>query len=267
MGVRYAEVIGDPVAHSKSPLIHKFWLEKSGLQGEFRAWRCTAAELPSFLSGRCADPFWRGCSVTRPLKQAAARVAPDPFGLCGRIGAANAVFRSPLGCGVGANTDVVGIAAALGDFVPKRVCVIGAGGAARAALECLRLRGVADLALVARTPALLGPESSRGFDEIRAAMANADCVVNATPLGMAGEAEMPDHALGALAATDQNALVVDLVYSPLDTPLLRRARELGRRTADGLVALVGQAAPAFELFFGAPAPREHDLELRELLTS
>jgi shikimate dehydrogenase len=153
MGVPYAEVIGDPIAHSKSPLIHKFWLEKLGLEGDYRAERVQPGQLKADLDRRRADPFWRGCNVTAPLKTRAASLVSDPTGLSARIGAMNAVFRSPLGhCSLGANTDMIGIAAALGEAAApgQRACVIGAGGAARAALEYLRLRGASDVHLIVR---------------------------------------------------------------------------------------------------------------------
>lgn len=273
----YAEVIGDPVAHSKSPLIHKFWLEKLGIEGDFHAVRVLGDEIGDYLSRRCADPFWRGCNVTAPLKEKAAAVAADPTGLCARIGAVNAIFRSPLGCGVGANTDVLGLAEALGGNAAKaeRVCVIGCGGAARAAFALLAARSTPDVRVVARDGekaeeamrALGLSGSAVPFDAADAALAGAQWVINATPLGMAGEPPMPPQVLEALEGTDERAVVLDMVYAPLRTELLRRAAALGRHTADGLAMLIGQAAPSFELFFGTPAPREHDAALRGLLTS
>lgn len=272
MGPPYAEVIGNPVAHSKSPLVHRFWLEKLGIDGDYRAVRVAEGELRAHLRRRCGDPFWRGCNVTAPLKGAAARLAVDPTGVCARIGAANALFRSPLGCGVGANTDLIGVAEALEALPPSmnRVCLIGAGGAARAVLEVLRVRGGADVSLIVRDLAAgrrLHSGAVFGFDGAAAALAGADCVVNASPLGMSGAPAMPAALLDALAATAGHALVFDMVYAPAETALLARARTLGRRIVDGYAMLIGQAAPAFELFFGAPAPREHDAELRRRLTS
>jgi shikimate dehydrogenase len=268
MGIPYAEVIGDPVAHSLSPAIHKYWLERLAMEGDYRATRCKAGDLTDYLERRCADPFWRGSNVTAPLKAEAARLAVDPTGLCTRIGAANAIFRSPLGCGVGANTDVIGIAAAIGAAAPKSACIVGAGGAARAALEVLRVRGTTDIRLLARDSrkaCRLG--AAYAFDDARAAAAGADCVINATPLGMTRGPEMPEALLAALDRTAEDALVLDMVYAPLETALLGRARSLGRRTVDGLTMLIGQARPAFALFFGVPAPPDADGELRGRLAS
>lgn len=275
MGISYAEVIGEPIGHSKSPLIHRFWLEKLGLAGDFRARRVGPGGLAAYVAERCRDPYWRGCSVTAPLKQEAAAAVSDPTGMCRRIGASNAIFRSPLGCGVGANTDLLGIAEALA--LPEgpvgRGCVIGAGGAARAAIQFLRARRVAEIAVVARDSGKVrsllgrGPGEMFGFDAAETAMAGADCVINATPLGQSGMPELPATVLNGIAEAALDAVFLDMVYDPPQTEFLRRAREEGRRTVDGLAMLVGQAAPAFELFFGLRPPREHDGELRARLTS
>lgn len=276
MGVPYAEVIGDPIAHSKSPLIHKFWLGKLGLKGDYRAHCVASGDVPRYIGERCADPFWRGCNVTAPLKSEAAKAAMDPTGIAARVGAANALFRSPLRCAVAANTDVLGVAAALNvpDSIGQSVCLIGAGGAARAALEFLRIRGTTEVLFIVRDV-----EKARHlhrefgisggvypFDDCAVAIAGAEWLINATPLGMAGQPPMPAAVLDLLPETMEYGLVFDMVYVPHETALLRRAREIGRRTADGIAMLIGQAAPAFELFFGRPAPRQYDAELRELLT-
>lgn len=276
MGVPYAEVIGDPIDHSKSPSIHKFWLGKLGVEGDYRPVRMTARELAAYLAKRCSDPYWRGCNVTAPLKERAAKLASDPFGICRAIGSANTIYRSPLGCGIGANTDIQGIAAALGKpaKLDHRACVIGAGGAARAVLHYLRAMGIRNVSMVARDVAkarLIHERAGAGggvhsFEDCASALEGAEWVVNATPLGMLGQPPMPHQVLEALGGTGDDALIFDMVYTPVETPLLQRARQLGRRTSDGLTMLVAQAAPAFELFFGQPAPRQYDDELRELLS-
>ena len=136
------------------------------------------------------------------------------------------------------------------------------------ALEYFRGRKLTDLVLVVRDAAKAagtGAKSVHPFEDAPAAFAGAHYVVQATPLGMAGMPPQPGSVVDALARTDANAIVCDLVYVPIETPMLGRARGLGRTAVDGLAALIGQAAPAFELFFGVPAPREHDAELRERL--
>jgi shikimate dehydrogenase len=276
MGVPYAEVIGDPIAHSKSPLIHKFWLGKLAIRGDYRAHSCSAGGVARYMRDRCADPFWRGCNVTAPLKLEAARSATDPMGIASRVGAANALFRSPLGCAIAANTDLNGIAEVLD--LPANgggpVCLIGAGGAARAVLEVLRMRQISEVTMIVRDVdkgrriqrafGMGGNVSS--FGDPAAAIRGAKWLINSTPLGMVGHPAMPPTVLDLLTKTLEHALVFDMVYVPLETELLRRASEIGRRTADGVAMLIGQAAPAFELFFGQRPPRAYDVELRELLT-
>src|SRR3954447_3419527 len=156
MTVPYAEVIGDPIAHSKSPLIHKFWLEKLGIDADYRRTRVTADELASFIAMRRSDPDWRGCSVTMPLKQAVLAHSDEVDGRTAAVGAVNALH--PVnGRLIGANTDVPGILDVLpieyfcSDALPE-VCIIGAGGAARAMLAACRERLVSLVFFNVRDP-------------------------------------------------------------------------------------------------------------------
>lgn len=269
----YAEVIGDPIAHSNSPAIHRFWLDKLGIDGDYRAARIGAGEVRTYLSKRKNDPDWRGCNVTAPCKQAvmAHLDAVDPA--VRQIGAVNAIVAS-AGRLRGTNTDVDGIAAALDvtEMPGDQVCVIGAGGAARALLHVLRERHtmVSIIARDVERARLLQREFATSgivctFEDSARALAGADVVINATPLGMDGQAPMPQPVLDGLCEIEEHGLVFDMIYAPVETGLLRHAKELGRRTADGLTMLIGQAAPAFGSFFGRPAPRQHDDELRALL--
>jgi shikimate dehydrogenase len=277
VNVPYAEVIGDPIAQSKSPVIHRFWLEKLGMEGDYRRAHVKAAELESYLGARRDDADWRGCNVTIPHKQRVLDFVKDASGACSRIGAANVVLRSALGELSVANTDVEGVRAALDvpDTLGNQVCVIGAGGAARALLEFLRQRETMEVSFIVRDPAKAdGLRESFGlsggiytFENCDSAIAGAEWVINASPLGMGGMPAMPDRVLDSLNKTEEYALVLDMVYFPVETRLLRRARQLRRHTSDGLTMLIGQADSAFRLFFGAEAPREHDAELRALLTS
>lgn len=275
MGVPYAEVIGDPIAHSKSPVIHRFWLEKLGLRGDYRATRVAAGDLASFLDSRRGDVWWRGCNVTAPLKESASRLVGSPADLSRFVGAVNCITRTPLACLFGTNTDIAGVAEALRgtNLEGATVCLIGSGGAARSVLCHLHGKPISSLRLLARNRARAarlvegfgGPVDIKGFDQTAAAISGASLVVNATPLGMSGRDPMPERVIEGLAGADPAATVFDTVYAPLETGLLRAGRERGLRTVDGLDMLVGQAAPAFELFFGAPAPRDHDSELRAVL--
>lgn len=273
MGIPYAEVIGDPIAHSKSPLIHKFWLKKLGLEADYRATRVTAAELLDLLTERRADPYWRGCNVTIPHKLAVMRLL-DRVEDRG-VGAVNLVrpFDDAL---VGHNTDGAGIGEALPSIIDLRnpVCVIGAGGAARAALSILDALAASQVRVVVRNEAqgrgLV--ERFRGagrvFSFAKAGEALRGCcgLINASPLGMDGFQRMPDAVIDGLKEMRRGGFVLDMVYVPAHTELLMRAKEARLQAIDGLTVLVGQAAHAFQHLFGAEAPRQHDLELRELLT-
>jgi shikimate dehydrogenase len=272
----YAEVIGDPVAHSKSPLIHNFWLAKLGIAAEYRKTHVRAEELPDYFARRREDATWRGCNVTVPHKIAAAARLDKMSCRASRVGAVNTIVPTTVGF-TGHNTDVAGILEALPPaLMPpgSEVCVIGTGGAARAAFAALRERDVALLLLSARNhdvASKIHAEFRLGGCvrpvEDRHNIQTADVIINATTLGMVGQGEMPAAVLEWLADPAPDAVVFDMVYSPLETPLLAAARRYGLRTVDGLQMLIGQAAAAFEMFFGQPAPRQHDAELRALLTA
>ncbi|MBC7519759.1 MAG: shikimate dehydrogenase [Sandarakinorhabdus sp.] len=278
MPLPYAEVIGDPVTQSKSPLIHGFWLKKLGLRGDYRATRVRANGLADYLAKRRTDPDWRGCNVTIPHKQAVIELIDAPLRTAVRIGAANCIYRNRNGLS-GENSDIDGVREALAITSEERdpgiTCLIGAGGAARAAMQALDSAGVEDLRLLVRRPErgqeLLDHFGMAGkihrFVDAAEAMAGAHTIINASPLGMTGQGRMPASMLEGLDAAAPGALVFDMVYAPLETDLLVAARARGLRPVDGLTMLIGQADLAFTLFFHAPAPREHDAELRALLTA
>jgi shikimate dehydrogenase len=265
----YAEVIGDPVAHSKSPLIHRFWLDALGLDGDYRAAHVRPAELAGYFEARRQDRAWRGCNITLPHKEAALAHVPDPGGVKATIGAINTVFRDEGGGIVGTNTDAAGFWSPISalDLAGKSVAVIGAGGAARAVLFALSRVGVGPVTILNRTPlrgaALLAAFGLKGEAQpLGARLPPAALLVNASTLGMTGQ---PPLTLD-LSPLPEDAIVYDIVYTPLETDLLAVADARGLATIDGLDMLIGQAALAFELFFGAEPPRERDEELRALLT-
>ncbi|OQW45577.1 MAG: shikimate dehydrogenase [Proteobacteria bacterium SG_bin6] len=263
----HAEVIGDPIAHSKSPLIHGFWLKALGIDAEYRAVRVAPEALGAYVAERAPDPDWRGCNVTIPHKVAILDHVADPGGVRESIGAANTVARGGDGP-FATNTDAAGFYAPLAeqDLAGAPVAVIGAGGAARAVLFALAKMGVGPVTLLNRTPlkgaALLARFGLKGKAlPLGATLPPVRLLVNASPLGMAGQ---PELALD-LDPLPEDAIVYDLVYAPLDTPLLLAAEARGLEAIDGLDMLIGQAALAFELFFGAAPPRDRDEELRALL--
>lgn len=269
-GRPWAEVIGDPVAHSKSPLIHGFWLQALGLDAEYRATEVASDDLAAYFTIRAADPDWRGCNVTVPHKVAAQDHVADPGGVRGSIEAVNTVFRGEGGALAGTNTDAAGFWSPIADLdlSGKPVTVIGAGGAARAILWALARVGVGPVTVMNRNPlkgaALLSAFGLKGQAlPLGPAAPPSALLVNASVLGMTGQ---PPLALD-LSALPDDALVYDIVYAPLETGLLAAARARGLETVDGLEMLVAQAAIAFEILFGAEPPRERDEELRVGLTA
>ena len=266
----YAEVIGDPIAHSKSPLIHGFWLDALGIDAEYRSMRVAPEELAGYFAERRGDGAWRGCNVTVPHKVAVLDHVEDPGDVRGTIGAANTVFRGEGGSLLGTNTDAGGFFAPIADrdLAGASVTVIGAGGAARAILFALARLGVDRVTLLNRNPlkaaALLSGFGLKGRAlPLDAAVPPCALLVNATTLGMTGQ---PPLAID-LDPLPDDALVYDIVYAPIETPLLAAAHARGLETVDGLEMLVGQAALAFEILFGVAPPRDRDDELRARLTA
>ena len=281
----YAEVIGDPIAQSKSPAIHTFWLGKLGIDARYDRFLVPSDELADYLAGACADADWRGCNVTMPHKQAIVPLLDRLHPLVERIGAANTVVREADGSLTGYNTDVAGFLEPLRPWLDHRhlfriARVLGTGGAARAIVAALADANVV-IVLAGRDPAkarALLDELDPGGEHQAVDLAHFadptdfafddragcfDLIVNASPLGMAGQ---PPLAFD-LSHAPPGSVVYDIVTSPTDTPLLQAAHAAGLRTIDGLAMLISQAAVAFEKFFGVPAPREHDAELRALLTA
>jgi len=265
--IAWAEVIGDPIAHSLSPSIHRFWLETLGIAGRYEATHVRAPDLASFVAHRRADQEWRGCNVTAPHKETVAGLVDRTDEAASAVGAVNCVYRDDGGL-AGTNTGLDGVAEALQDVPLRgaRVAVIGGGGGARAALHYLRGQG-AEVLLVLRNPqkAQALQAGAVGFEDAGRAFRSATLLVNATPLGLAGGEGMP----GELLAAVRNAGAVaafDMVYRPLETGFLAAAREGGARPIDGLAMLIGQARRAFTLFFGAQPPAGTDAELRRRLT-
>ena len=279
----YAEVIGDPIAQSKSPAIHGFWIDKLGLDAEYRAHRVPEGGLADYLEARRADPNWRGCNVTMPHKQAVMPLLDRLDPLVEKVGAANTVVREGDGL-AGYNTDVAGflepLAAMLGERHLFRMArVLGTGGAARAVVSALAGHGFT-IVLAGRDPAKaramldeLDPGGEHhaidiahfaeptdfAFDD-RAGCC--DLVVNASPLGMRGQPPLAfdwSHA-------PPGSVAYDIVTDPVETRFLTDARAAGFATIDGLAMLIGQAAAAFEMFFGIAPPRAYEAELRERLS-
>ncbi|MDH7640211.1 shikimate dehydrogenase [Sphingomonas oryzagri] len=280
----YAEVIGDPIAQSKSPIIHRFWLEALGLPGDYRHAHVKADGLADYIAARRADPDWRGCNVTMPHKQAVIPLIDRLDPSAERIGAVNTIVREADATLTGHNTDAAGFLEPLRPFLGRQhlfrmARVLGTGGAARAIVSALAGEGfvlvlagrdigkaetlLAELAEGEHHVAPLdhfATPTDFAFDDRAGCL---DLIVNATSLGMAGQPPL----VFDFSHAPPGSVAYDIVTAPLDTPFLRRARDEGLRTVDGLEMLVGQAAVAFRLFFGAEPPRDRDPELRAKLTA
>jgi shikimate dehydrogenase len=260
----FAEVIGDPIAQSKSPLIHGFWLEKVELGAGYRPTQVTRAELPSFLEQRRKDPHWRGCNVTMPLKLDAVVQADESTDRAVAAGAANILLPRD-GKLLAGNTDVGAVLKLLGPrFANGRqgsVTLLGNGGAARAVLVALRMLDVRDVRIQSRDLAeAIKLAVEFGLDHEPRPFTQAidsDVLVNATPMGMAG---VPSVAID-IGAMPAGGWLFDMVTEPAETPLLGAARARGLQAIDGLAMLVEQAADSFALLFGKDAPRQYDAEL------
>ena len=265
----YAEVIGDPIDHSLSPVIHGFWLEALGIDARYGRRQITRAELPDYLAEKRADPHWRGSNVTMPLKLDAVALADSAADRAVAAGAANLLMMRG-GRLVAANTDVGAIATNLARLnEPKArmgsVTLLGNGGAARAALVALKLVGMSAVRIQARDLAeAMKLAVEFGLDVAPApftATIASDGLINATPLGMPGR----DCLNCDLSHMPAGGWVFDMVYEPAETPLVAAARGRGLAVVTGIDMLVEQAAASFKLLFDADPPRDRDAILWQKL--
>ena len=265
---RLAGVMGWPVSHSLSPRLHGFWLERHGIDGAYVPLAVRPEDFAEALRMLPRLGF-KGVNVTVPHKEAALRAVDEVDEVAKRIGAVNTVIVTEDGRLVGRNTDGFGFIENLTAGAPGwnpsagPAVVIGAGGAARAVVAALIDAGAPEIRLVNRTETraeqlaadIGGPVAVAPWDRREAALADAGLVVNTTTLGMTGHPSL-DLGLDALPTT---AVVTDIVYVPLETPLLAVARNRGNPTVDGLGMLLHQARPGFEAWFGQEPQVTEDL--------
>lgn len=254
--VPLAAVIGYPAAHSRSPRLHGHWLARYGIAGHYIPLQIAPEDFAAALDLLPRMGF-RGANVTLPHKEAALALAAEATPAARRIGAANTLVFTGGGFAAD-NTDAYGFARNIldhrPDWTPRTVAVIGAGGAARAVLAALLDRGAGEIRLTNRMPERAERLAEEFGPAVRPApwerrsdiLPGCDTLVNASALGMA-EGPPLDLALDGLPP---DAIVTDLVYTPLETPLLAAARRRGNLAIDGLGMLLHQAAPGFERWFG-----------------
>ncbi len=280
----FAHVIGDPIKQSKSPLIHGFWLERLGIAGKYKARHVPADSLPAYIRKYRGDGSWIGCNVTMPHKQTIITELDHLDPVAEKLGAVNTVVRQENGALHGFNTDAEGFLEPLLPILKsahlfRMARIIGTGGAARAIIAALAACGFT-LVVAGRNPekarALLD-ELVPGGDHHAIALSHfaqstdfafddregcLDLIVNASPLGMRGNPDL----MFDWSHAPPGSIAYDIVTDPVETDFLKAARAAGHQTIDGLAMLIGQAAIAFEKFYGARPPRKYDTELRELLS-
>lgn len=258
--MRRVFVVGHPIAHSRSPLIHGHWLRQHEIPGSYERIAVAPEDFEAFFR-RLPESGFVGGNVTIPHKEAAFALADTLTPRARAIGAVNTLVVGPDGRVSGDNTDAPGFAAhldqSLGAGWPERsgtALVLGAGGAARAVVVGLAARGLSRIAVANRTRARAeavaalapGIATAIAWDAIPALMPEVGLLVNTTSLGMAGH---PPLAVD-LDPLPAHAAVADIVYVPLETPLLAAARARGLVAVDGLGMLLHQAVPGFEAWFG-----------------
>jgi shikimate dehydrogenase len=253
-----AGVIGHPIAHSRSPLIHGHWLYALGIKGSYERFDVPPEALGSFIAALGSNGL-SGCNCTLPHKEAVLRLADRVLPAAEAIGAANTLwFEHGKLCAD--NTDAPGFLANLDEEAPgwdktlNQIVIIGAGGAARGILYALLQRGAASVRIanrsIQRAASLaeeFGPRvTPLAMEDVAAALPRTDLLVNTTSLGMKGQPPL----MLDLAGLPGHAVVSDIVYIPLATPLLAAAKARGLRFSGGLGMLLHQAVPGFERWFG-----------------
>jgi len=261
---RLAGIMGWPVTHSRSPALHNFWIDEHGIDGVYVPLPVPPEHLAQALRALPALGF-RGCNLTLPHKQAALAIVDRVDPLARRIGAMNTVVVAVDGSLEGSNTDVFGFRENLRERAPDwkasagPAIILGAGGAARAIVAALIEMKVEEIRIVNRTRArvervaddLASPTTRitiHPWSERDTVQREAGILVNTTSLGMTGEPALDID----LSQLPPSAVVADIVYVPLETPLLAAARQRGHLTVDGLGMLLHQGRPGFEAWFGSP---------------
>jgi len=256
---RLAGVMGWPVAHSLSPRLHGYWLRHYGIDGAYVPLPVRPERLGSALRA-LPDLGFAGCNLTVPHKEAALAALDEVAEDARRIGAVNTILVRADGSLYGWNTDIEGFAQSLIAALPewsiagKYAVVLGAGGAARAVVAAVQNLGAEEVVILNRTRERAEALATDLGEAIRPlswerrseALSQAALLINTTTLGMLGKPPLSID----LAPLPTDAVVADIVYAPLETPLLAEARRRGHRVVDGLGMLLYQAVPGFEAWFG-----------------
>ncbi len=256
-----AGVVGHPVAHSLSPKMHGYWLTLHGIDGEYKPYDVAPEALERFIK-TLPERRFAGCNITIPHKGMALKLVDRVDDLAVAVGAVNTVIVEG-GQTVGTNTDVAGFYENVKPHLgaTRRAVVLGAGGAARAVVVALRQLGFSNIVITNRSrdkaEAIAGEQGLEvaAWEDRSGVLEGADLLVNTTSLGLAGKPPLEI----SLEALPVSALVTDIIYAPLDTPLLLAARTRGNPVVDGLGMLLHQAAPGFAAWFGVMPEVTNDL--------
>ena len=263
---RVAGVVGRPISHSMSPILHNAWLAAAGVDGVYVPFSVQPGRFTAFVDSLRGGTV-SGLNVTLPFKGEALALADEATFRARMADAANVLVFREDGTILADNTDGLGMLRAFGEqapgFDPKAgpVVILGAGGGSRGAAAAFVEAGCHDVRIVNRTLTkaqdIAEPLGATAFalNEAAKAFEGAIAVVNATSAGLSGSPglDLP------LEATPPGAVVMDMVYKPLKTPFLAQAEGLGRQTVDGLAMLIGQAVPSFEAFYGQTPPESVDV--------
>lgn len=273
MGFIKCGVIGHPISHSKSPIIHNHWIAKHDLSGEYKAIDIAPENLEHDIRNLIADGY-AGFNVTVPHKQAIFTLCDEVDDRARAIGAVNTVVVQEDGKLRGTNTDAYGFIENIRQTIPdidfgKGLCVVlGAGGAARAVVYGLLENGADDIVITNRTAdkakeiCTINDEKimSVDWDDRSSILKKAAIVINTTSLGMTGKDALEID----LAPLPKDAVVADIVYAPLMTPLLQAAQDRGNQIVTGIGMLLHQARPAFEQWFGVLPDVDDELQKKVL---
>ncbi|MCC0020764.1 MAG: shikimate dehydrogenase [Nitratireductor sp.] len=270
MTTKRAFVLGHPVSHSRSPMLHGHWLALHAIDGSYETKDVAPDAVSDFISGMRAEG-WAGGNVTIPHKLAVMRYCDRIDDAAQQLGAVNTLWFED-GQLVGGNTDWIGLVGNLDEQAPgwdddaRNAVILGAGGAARAAIYGMLKRGLSVQVVnrtVEKARELAGhfgsQVSAHGTDETEVLLADADLLINTTSLGMKGQPPLEID----LSGLKEGAVVYDVIYVPLETALLKQAAAKGHRTVDGLGMLLHQAVDGFEHWFGVRP--EVTPELRQLI--
>ena len=275
---RLAGIMGWPVTHSRSPALHNFWIDEHAIDGAYVPLAVKPEHLTQALRSLPVLGF-RGCNLTLPHKQTALAIVDKVDPLARRIGAINTIIVTADGNLEGRNTDAFGFRENLRERAPDwkpsagPAVVLGAGGGARGVVAALIEMRVEEIRIVNRTLARaeqvardLTASATRitaaPWGDLDPALRDAGLLVNTTSLGMSGEPPLEID----LSPLPPAAVVADIVYVPLETPLLAAARQRGYRTVDGLGMLLHQGRPGFEAWFGSPVQVTRELRAALLTT-